>query len=436
MLPHTREPTTRGLRWGAIGIGLLAVLWGASLGVRPVLAYGLAQLAVLALLWYYPRRARADVSLERTMTRGACEEDEVPVRFALVNRGRLPLFVPEVADDFSPDKVPRRVAHVFPLLLGESAAVATYRGNCYAKRGNYLVGPAVLHVSCPLGLFGATVSERRPARLTVYPALERISEQVVGVGLVSGFGGRARLDVGDGDLTLAVREYRPGDSLRRVHWPSCARRGRLTILEYERQLSRRLEIFVDQARGALRGLGRQSTLEVSVRIAAALAGRALSQGDRVSLHARGADVLHVPPGRGDAQLCRILAELAPLKPDGTLPLSEVLRVRATSLSRGQSVALIVADVEQDGLAVLELSGELAARGCHVIAILLDPASFPLLVEAPQAEGSPPTVHDLAEGFLAQGASVYPIRSGQALAEAFLHPYAGRARLRITQEMLA
>jgi len=42
----------------------------------------------------------------------------------------------------------------------------------------------------------------------------------------------------------AVREYRPGDPVRRVHWRSSARHGRLVVVEPERTVARRVALLV------------------------------------------------------------------------------------------------------------------------------------------------------------------------------------------------
>jgi uncharacterized protein (DUF58 family) len=431
---HCAKTETRGVRLGAIGVGLLGVLWGVSLGVRPVLAFGIAQLTVLALLWLYPRVAGRSVTLERTMTTGACEGDWVPVSFQITNAGPLPLVVPEVEDRFTPDKAPKRFSFVHPLLGARTSTAARYKGECYAKRGLYPIGPARLHLTCPLGLFGAQVREAQPAALTVYPNLEAITEIAYGSSQQAGYGGSARREAGDGNLSLAVREYRAGDSLRRIHWPTSARRGRLTILEYERHLTRQMGIFIDLSRGSLRGLGRQSTAEVAVRVAAAVAGQTLNAGGRVSLHARGRRSVDIPAGRGNAQLCRILAELATVRPDGELPLSEILEARITSLARRQAVLCVIAPGD-DAQRVLALGSGLRERGHPFLAVLLDPSSFPLLREE-QAPQLTPSFAQLKESCLAHGATVYVVRAAQTLLDAFHTPYSGRPRVRITKRMLS
>jgi uncharacterized protein (DUF58 family) len=50
---------------------------------------------------------------------------------------------------------------------------------------------------------------------------------------------------GSGTELFGVREYRPGDSLRRIHWRSSARRGELVVREYEPPGVQTLGIFCD-----------------------------------------------------------------------------------------------------------------------------------------------------------------------------------------------
>src|SRR5262249_47039615 len=50
---------------------------------------------------------------------------------------------------------------------------------------------------------------------------------------------------GSGNELFGVREYRPGDSLRRIHWRSSARHGELVVREYEPPGLQTLTIMVD-----------------------------------------------------------------------------------------------------------------------------------------------------------------------------------------------
>jgi uncharacterized protein (DUF58 family) len=430
------EQSARGLRWGAWAVAGLALAWGIGLGARPLVAYGAAQTLLLVALRVYPRLSLRRLGVSRDMTRGACEDDEVPVVFRLENRSRLPIYTPRVEDRFLPDKLPRRHAHLFPLLAGRRAADVSYRGRCYSKRAAYVIGPPELRAYCPLGLHWA--DRRWPeliAPLTVYPRLEEVGDlPAEGTTSAPLFGGQILREAGDGGLVLGVREYRAGDPLRRIHWPTSARRGRLAILEYERQVARGVAIVLDLNQTALRGLGRQSNLETCVRAAGSLAARYLDRGDRVSLHAQGAERIDVHPGRGRPQLLRVLEVLACVRPDGETPLPEVLERLTFELPANQTVVLLVSDPEQDAEALALAVARLRARSCRPVVILCDPRGFRRVFgEEPQA---PVSVHDLAGSLRAEGAMVYVLTAGEPLLEAFLSPWVGRPRLRLTREQLA
>jgi uncharacterized protein (DUF58 family) len=84
---------------------------------------------------------------------------------------------------------------------------------------------------------------------------------------------------GSGNEPFGVREYQAGDSLRRIHWRSSARRGQLVVREYEPPGVQSLAIFVDP---------NPPTPEVAdqiARIAASEAWDCLRDGGRVELGA-------------------------------------------------------------------------------------------------------------------------------------------------------
>jgi len=430
------DDPARGLRWGAFAVAALAIAWGSLLHVRPVLAYGLAQLGVLLALRAYPRLAARRLEVERDLPEAACEDDDVTVAFTLRNRGRLPLFAPVVEDRFTPGKVPARRAVVFPGLPGRRRARASYRGRCFAKRGLYAIGPARARLWDPTGLFQVAVPVAPPAQLTVYPALEPLAElPVAGLSRAALYGGAALREAGDGDRILGVRDYRPGDPLRRVHWPTVARRGRLAVLEYERHVARQVAVAIDLSAASLRGLGRQSTLEVSVHLAASVAARCVARGDRVGLEAEAAAPVRIPPARGRRQLARILEVLATVRPSGERPLSAVLGGALPRLVPGQTVLAVVAEAEADLEPLLVLAAELRARRCRLTAVLLDPRTFPR-IHGDEPGRRAPSVHDVAEALEREGAVVHVVASGAPIREALERPYAGRPRIRIRAAELA
>ena len=106
-------------------------------------------------------------------------------------------------------------------------------GSRRGGRGVFSVGPAQIYSTDPLGL--QTFVQRLPqvSELTVYPALLPIQQSWLRGAAAQGWRGTASaLTRGAGDDFYGVREYGPGDELRRVHWRTTARTGTLAVTEY------------------------------------------------------------------------------------------------------------------------------------------------------------------------------------------------------------
>ncbi|MEZ6188501.1 MAG: DUF58 domain-containing protein [Planctomycetota bacterium] len=420
-----------GRRIGLLALGLWAATWGVLYGSALVCACGISLTCTWVALLLYPRWVRRSLSVARDMPPSACEDDAVAVRFTLENRSRLPAFLLEVTDRFTPDKVPRRHAQVFPGLGARRRTRVRYWGRCYAKRGTFSVGPVSVAVADPCGLFFAECPPDAVASLVVYPSLAPVLPLgSQGLGRATLLGGNPRRTAGEGDLPLGVRPYRPGDPLRRVHWPSSARHGRLVLREYEREVARPVWVFLDLCQTTQRGLGKHSILEVSVHVAAALCHAHLRAGDRVGLVAEGARSWTTPAGRGPAQRDRILEALARVRPDGERPLLEVVRDELPRLSPRDTCVFLVADSDPEPWA--PVLHELRARRCQASCVVFDLRSF-RAVFGVAGDTLPPSVHTLAEVYATHGATVYACRNGEPIEAALARPYAGRPRVRIRAE---
>jgi uncharacterized protein DUF58 len=82
---------------------------------------------------------------------------------------------------------------------------------------------------------------------------------------------------GSGNELFGIREYRPGDSLRRIHWRSSARHGELVVREYEPPGMRTVSILVDPAPPNV------AVADQIARIAASEAWDCIREGGRVAL---------------------------------------------------------------------------------------------------------------------------------------------------------
>ncbi|MGQ9683752.1 MAG: DUF58 domain-containing protein, partial [Anaerolineae bacterium] len=170
----------------------------------------------------------------------------------------------------------------------------------------------------------------------------------------------------------SVRPFTPGDTLRRIHWPTTARRDDLYVKEYDREPAGDLWIILDLQADVQAGTGEKGTEEFAVTLAASLADAFLRQNRSVGLLAEGDSYILLPPETGETQLWRILHRLASAQATGTRPLAELIAGAAPVLRRGITAALITPSLEPAWLSSL---ADLQQRGIGASVMLLDATSF-------------------------------------------------------------
>jgi uncharacterized protein (DUF58 family) len=190
-----------------------------------------------------------------------------------------------------------------------------------------------------------------------------------------------------------VREYVPGDTLKRIHWPSSARKQTLIVKEFEKDPLAEVWIFLDARKSAhirsdesgLADLHQiwwvrykkafrlpPDTAEYSISIAASIARFFIRQKREVGLVSAGQTYSVLPAERGDRQLGKILETLAVLRPEGDLPLWALVNAQVGHLARGSTVVLITPETDQQ---IVNITMELIHRGLIPVLILINPASF-------------------------------------------------------------
>ena len=86
-------------------------------------------------------------------------------------------------------------------------------------------------------------------------------------------------------IFMGVREYGPGDELRRVHWRTTARTGKLAVTEYTQGVTLDVTLALDLCESAYKGTGTDdhSALETAVTLTATLLADLLQHGHAVRL---------------------------------------------------------------------------------------------------------------------------------------------------------
>lgn len=220
---RTRYRLTR--RAVAIGGGAL-VIFGVGTNVQAgwVLVVAALMLGILVAGLLYPFRALDGIQVARHLpaTATATAGQQLPVTIAMTNASRRMRMLVRATDDFC-----GKGWAVCGLLFPQQTRTFVSR-RTDVRRGVYADGSCVIDSGAPFGVVQArrTMSVHSP--LVVYPKTYDVDPK-----RMTGPGGWAE-PAAVGDVS-SVRDYRPGDPLRHIHWRSVARRGRLVVREFDHE---------------------------------------------------------------------------------------------------------------------------------------------------------------------------------------------------------
>jgi uncharacterized protein (DUF58 family) len=332
--------TDRG--WAGAGVAAaLAVLW-VSLGEIELLAAAVVVgIAIVAAL-LVTRFSRPTVDVVRQLTPNLVHEgDRASVDAVISNRGRRPLtnvtFVDEVGE------LGRAVFEAGAIPPG-TAGDAEYQILC-RPRGVYPVGPVTASVTDPLRLARTTSVIPTIDRLIVYPEVE----DLVGFPMTRGRdpamqASRPEFSRRGGEDFYTLREYVVGDDLRRVHWPSSAKRDELMIRQLETPWQSRALVILDLRWSAYES---EQCFEKAVRGAASIVRHLAREGFDADLWAGGS--LSTPIEQYGA----VMEKLAVVEREGRLDIRAVAS-RLKSVGRGGALVLVTGIPDSDLLEVQRL----------------------------------------------------------------------------------
>lgn len=261
-------PTTRG--WLVAATGAISLTIGRIFGAPPLeqLGFGLVVLVLLAAAVVL--LGRHELGVTRTLTpQRVVAGRPVNVSLELTNDGRGP--APLV---LLQETLPAGVAGSARFALHGVEPGGTRRAGFNLKtsrRGRYEIGPLELSFVDPFGLARLTSVSRKKDSFLVHPRIEPLAlprdlgerRSVTAAALRQPTGAR-------GEDFYTLREYIEGDDLRRIHWPSTAKRARYMIRQEETPWHTRATIVIDDGDGRHGGVGEDSSFERAVEAAAAL----------------------------------------------------------------------------------------------------------------------------------------------------------------------
>lgn len=305
--PRRLRPTRAGWLFFAItfGIGFAALNTGNNL-LYLVLSLLLAFLVLSGVL---SESALRGIEVTRRLPAELQAEHPCSIGLAIHNhQQRVPSFALVIEDRLRDRSGRRRSAgRCFVLRVGPGdSELRSYRMTPEA-RGLLRWSGFEVTTRFPFGLFAKSLEIEAEASALVYPAIDAVPLPQGGATHASRGEGR-ELRSGHGSLVSGLREYSPGDPVRRIHWRRSLSRGSWLVRAAESEEQREIEITLPT-----RDAADAPAFEAAVRRAASEAVALLDAGLRVALRT---DTTRIRAGLGAAQRMRLLDFLARVQPDG------------------------------------------------------------------------------------------------------------------------
>ncbi len=402
------------------GIGMAAT--GALLYVRLVYL----SLSVLLVAWVWTGLSLRGIRILRhARSLRASVGDIFEETIEISNTTRLPRLFLEI-DNESP--LPQAAGSRLVTMIGRKENRTYLARTWLTRRGAFPLGPTTLRSGDPFGFFSTKKSFPATDSLLVLPHIIPLMDFPSPPGMLPGGKAIRRKAYEVTPHAAGVREYITGDPLKRIHWPSTARRGRLMVKEFEQDPQAELWIFLDAQAGIQVEQKREtqpewndwmflrrpkvklaaSTIEYGACIAASLAHYFIEQRRAVGLVTNGPVYTVIPAERSERQESKVLETLAFVSGDGKLSLASLVELQSPQMPLGSSAVLITPSAGDDVLLAVEL---LQRRNLRPLVLLLMAHSF----------GGYPGSEALAEKLQQRGTPVCTIYNDADLGEA-LHSF--------------
>jgi uncharacterized protein (DUF58 family) len=292
------------------------LFWAFGLGVAGLIVSGIVSGAPLMRLELSRRRV-GPVSVG----------ERIRVEYRIRNTGRVwPAFALEI-DEFAGRRgrgwvsaLRTGVAHVGPRETATAGADAVAQ-----RRGVHELRTVRVSTTFPLGLVRKCLYFDLPAQVTVRPRV-RALRRAARARLVPGFEHTAgtRNRVGGGDEFYALREYQPGDPMRRIAWRASARSESLMVRQNAAPAPPRLRVRLDPPGPGVSEDAFENTLSLVASIVVAAARERLAPGLDIPWAG-----VSLPPADGAIAAQRALDALARVErghppPGGAAPASELV----------------------------------------------------------------------------------------------------------------
>jgi uncharacterized protein (DUF58 family) len=361
---------------------LLIFLLGLLTRVYSLAAFALMLVIISSIALWWKNHALDAVSYQRKFYyRRGYPDEQIEMQVEVENRKFLPVPWLRIRD-----RVPNVVGPIDESLLtpthmpdiGSLTSLFSLRWyerdrRTYAlllrKRGVYRLGPAQVESGDLFGIFEQSEEQGPTDFLTVFP--ESIPFKSLPFPSDDPLGDRRshRRLYEDPNQPMGVRDYRPEDDFRRIHWPVTAHTGSLQVKVYQPISARVLVVCLNVMTLPYYWEGTDpEMLEHLVKISATIVESAIKDGYRVGMVSNSSlahadQPFRVPPGRSPNQLVYLLTALASVTPFVTGTFDRFLIAEVPRLPYGATLLILSAIMNDE---IVEALLRLKQHGRRII----------------------------------------------------------------------
>jgi uncharacterized protein (DUF58 family) len=236
-------------------------------------------------------------------------------------------------------RIPENAAEALLPALAAGQSHSLRLGFLPRRRGRIELAGLNVTRTDPLGLVKGIACMPLEARVIALPKRYRIPALALpGARKFQQGGISLSASIGDSEEFLALRDYRPGDPLQRLHWKSFARTGKPIVKEYQDEFFERHALVLDT--GTHRG--EDAAFEEAVALAASFVYTIDTQECLLDLLFVGGAVRTYTTGRGQSHaehMLEVLAAVTPSAPEEFEALAAAVLARRSTLSSVIAVML-------------------------------------------------------------------------------------------------
>lgn len=415
--------------------------WIMAFNTGRSIAYSLAYLltGILVLSYFWARNSTGGIHLRRfTQSRRSQVGQFAEEQFEITNRSIWPKLWIEI-EDYSTLPWHDGASRVING-LGRRRNFRWHVRTLCTQRGQFRLGPMTIQSGDPLGVFTITQELAQTSYLVVYPLAVELTSFEPSISDLAGGEARHRRTYQMTTNAAGVRDYSPGDSLNRIHWPTTARMRRLMTKEFELDPTADIWLYLDLYRETVAALPWQPdppeyglfaldrsgkrrtaqsnlppiTTEYAVTVTASLARYFLMRNRAVGMNSHGRMREFLQADRGERQLNKIMEALAVVDGVGPLPFEQLVATDGIRLNRNDTLLAVSADPRLEWAHALQM---LQRRGVNSIAVVIDGSTF----------GRDTDYTGILAQLESAGIPMYVVKRDQAIDVALAHPFRSNGR---------